>query len=131
MSVESEKEWLLEAIEVFFKRFFVVSPQLEILAASRSTQNAFQGNIIGQKCHDLLHDRSSPCINCPVEEAMAGNEPIFRPKPGADEKIGRISCNYMIQRNIQVVAAIVITSETVWPSFIVRPRNVEGVTDFG
>ena len=94
MSVESEKEWLLEAIEVFFKRFFVVSPQLDILAASRSTQSAFQGNIIGQKCHDLLHDRSSPCINCPVEEAMAGNEPIFRQKPGADGKIGRISCNY-------------------------------------
>ena len=94
MSVESEKEWLLEAIEVFFKRFFVVSPQLEILAASRSTQSAFQDNIIGQKCHDLLHDRSSPCINCPVEEAMAGNEPIFRQKPGADGKIGRISCNY-------------------------------------
>ena len=95
MRIESETEWLLEAIDFLGKRFFVVSPQFEILAASQSTQRSFLHNIIGQKCYDVLYGRSSPCVNCAVKEAMAGKEPIFRPKPDADIETGRMSCDYV------------------------------------
>ena len=58
MSTESEKEWLLEAVDLFGERFIVVSPEFEILSTNRSTKRSFQKNIIGQKCYDVFYERS-------------------------------------------------------------------------
>jgi two-component system NtrC family sensor kinase len=99
MSTESEKEWLLEAVDAFGERFIVVSPEFEILSANRSTKRSFQNNIIGMKCYDVFYERSSPCINCAVEEAMASSEPILRQKSNVDLDIGHIPCNYAYSIN--------------------------------
>ncbi len=94
MRTGSEKEWLLKADDTFGKRFIVVSPEFEILAASRSADHAVQDNIIGHKCYDVFYERSSPCIYCAVEEALALNEPALRPRPDLDSETGSIPCQY-------------------------------------
>ncbi len=94
MRTESEKEWLLRAVDAFGKRFIVVSPEFEILATSRSTDGSLQQNIIGSRCHDVFYERSSPCTNCAVEEAMALNQPTLRPKPDVDLESGHMPCYY-------------------------------------
>jgi len=94
MRTESEKEWLLKAVDNFGKRFIVVSPEFEILAASRSTNHAFRHNIIGSKCYDIFYDRSSPCVQCAVEEALAFNKPTLRPKPNVELEVGHMPCYY-------------------------------------
>ena len=94
MRTKSEKEWLLKAIDAFGKRFIVVSPDFEILAASRSSDGFIQNNIIGRKCHDVFYDRTSPCINCAVEEALNHKEPTLRPKPEVELEVGAMPCYY-------------------------------------
>jgi hypothetical protein len=70
MRTKSEEEWLLKAIDAFGKRFIVVSPDFEILAASRSSDRYIRKNIIGLKYHDVFNDRSSPCLNCEVKTPL-------------------------------------------------------------
>jgi PAS domain S-box-containing protein len=106
MRTESEKEWLLKAIDAFGKRFIVVSPEYEILAASRSTNGAFRYNIIGQKCYHVFYDRTAPCLHCAVDEAMERDEPTLRPKPDVGLELGRMPCYYAypIYRDGQIAA---------------------------
>jgi len=106
MRTESEKTWLLKAVDAFGKRFIVVSPEFEILAASHSTDSAFQYNIIGRKCYDVFYKRTLPCVNCAVEEAMAKDEPTLRPKPDVELEVGSMPCYYAypIFENNQLVA---------------------------
>ena len=94
MRTKSEKEWLLKAIDAFGKRFIVVSPEFEILAASRSSDGLVHSNVIGRKCHDVFYDRTSPCINCAVEDAMNNKEPTLRPKPEVELEVGSMPCYY-------------------------------------
>ncbi len=94
MRGESEKKQLLRAIDAFGKRFIVISPEFEILAASRSAHSASHHHIIGRKCYSVLHDRSSPCVNCAAEAAMASKKSSLRPKPDMDVVVGRMPCHY-------------------------------------
>ncbi len=94
MRSESEKDRLLKAIDAFGKRLTVISPEFEILAASRSADSDHHHNIIGRKCYSVFHDRSSPCANCAAEDAMANTESTLRPKPDVDFVVGRMPCYY-------------------------------------
>ncbi|MCP4693235.1 MAG: PAS domain S-box protein [Desulfobacterales bacterium] len=94
MRDKSEKERLLKAIDAFGRRFIVLSPDFEILAASRSSVNTRHPDIVGKKCYSVFHDRSTPCANCAAEEAMAQKKASLRPKPDVDLEVGRMPCRY-------------------------------------
>ena len=94
MSTASEKEWLLEAVDALNDRFMVVSTEFDILSANRSAQHAYPGGIIGQKCYTVFYERSSPCMDCAVKEAIERGEPILRLKSNVELKAGRIPCQY-------------------------------------
>ena len=106
MRTESEKEWILKAIDSFDKRFIVVSPEFDILAVSHAPKSTKDKNIIGKKCYDVFHERSSTCVNCAVEEAMKAGQSTLRPRTDGDLEVGRIPCYYAypIYQNDQVEA---------------------------
>ncbi len=42
------------------------------------------GELLGRKCHEVWHDRATPCASCPTEEALATGVPAERSMPTAD-----------------------------------------------
>ena len=94
MRTESEKEWIMRAVDAFDKRFIVVSPEFDILAVSQRSEDMADESIIGKKCYDVFHERSSTCVNCAVEEAMKAGQPTLRPRTDGDLEVGRIPCYY-------------------------------------
>jgi two-component system, NtrC family, sensor kinase len=94
MRNDSEKEYLLKVIDTFKKRLIVVSPEFKILAASHGTDGKNSSEIVGKQCHQVFHDRSSPCINCAVEEALQTGKPALIPKPDDSLDLSRMPCYY-------------------------------------
>lgn len=94
MPTKSQKELLLKAVNAFGERFIVVSPKFEILSTSPSTSEFLQDTIIGKNCFDVIYNRSSPCKNCTVKEAMARDEPSSLPKQDEVFDVGSTLCRY-------------------------------------
>lgn len=59
MRTESEKDWILDAVDAVSTCFIVLSPEYEILAANRPAGSSNQEKIIGRKCHDAMSVISS------------------------------------------------------------------------
>jgi len=94
MPTKSQKEWLLKAVNAFGERFIVVSPEFEILSTSPSTSKFLQDTIIGKHCFDVIYNRSSPCKNCAVKEAVARDESSSLPKQDEVFDGGSTVCRY-------------------------------------
>lgn len=106
MRTESEKEWILNAVDALSACFIVLSPEYEILSANRPAGRSIPENIIGCKCHEVIHNRASPCKSCAVTEVMARQEPTLRPIGDMDLEAGRVPCHYAypIYRNGRLAA---------------------------
>ena len=50
--METEKEYLLKAIEAFKRRFIVVSPEFKILATNCQLNDVSDSKVIGKCCYD-------------------------------------------------------------------------------
>jgi len=94
MRSDSEKECLLKVIDTFKRRLIVVSPEFKILAASHTFDGKIRSEIMGKQCHQVFCDRSSPCINCAVEEALLTGKPALIPKPDDSLDLSRMPCYY-------------------------------------
>ena len=94
MHTDSEKEYFLKAVDAFKRRLIVVSPEFKILAASSTFDETPESEISGKKCYQLFHDRSSPCVNCAVEEAFQTGKPVLIPKPSNSLDLSLIPCYY-------------------------------------
>ncbi|MEA3435548.1 MAG: ATP-binding protein [Thermodesulfobacteriota bacterium] len=94
MRGDSEKEYLFKVIDTFQKRLIVVSPEFKILAASHGSDGKPRTEIVGKQCYQVFHDRSSPCINCAVEEALKTGKPALIPKPDDSLDLSRMPCYY-------------------------------------
>ena len=94
MLSDSEKDYFLKAVDAFKRRLIVVSPELEILAASPRSDGKSRTEIVGKHCYQAFHNRSSSCINCAVKEAVETGKPALLPKPDDSLDLSRIPCYY-------------------------------------
>lgn len=97
MDIDVEKKFLLKAISSFKRRFIVVSPEFEILAANCRLVGTSESEILGKHCHQVFYDRLSPCENCAVQETKEKGKPSLMPKPENMESaldIDEMPCYY-------------------------------------
>ena len=94
MHSESEKDYFLKAVDAFKRRLIVVSQDFVILAANHGSDGKSRTDIIGKQCYQIFHDRSSPCINCAVKEAVETGKPALLPKPDDSSDLSQIPCFY-------------------------------------
>jgi len=94
MRSDSEKDYFLKAVDAFKRRLIVVSPELKILAASSAFDEKPESEIVGKHCYQAFHNRSSPCINCAVREAVQTGKPALLPKPDDSSDLSKIPCYY-------------------------------------
>jgi two-component system, NtrC family, sensor kinase len=94
MRSESEKKYLLKAIESFQRRIVVISPDFEILAASCHLEGVDDAALVGRRCHEALYGRDEPCEDCAVENARIHGIPSIRTKKGDLPGQDKLPCLY-------------------------------------
>ena len=94
MRTENEIKYLMKAIDAFQRSLIVISPDFEILAANTPISELWDKNPEGHYCYELFHDRSTPCENCAVKEALADKGPAICPKPESLAQKGLMPCYY-------------------------------------
>jgi two-component system, NtrC family, sensor kinase len=94
MRTKKESEYLIKAIDSFQRRLLVVAPDFTILAANIPVDELPKSEAVGNTCHSLFYDRSSPCDNCAVKAAMESLSPSLCPKPDSFVMQGRLPCFY-------------------------------------
>ena len=95
MRTENEIKYLMKAIDGFQRSLIVISPDFEILAANTPISELSDKKPVGHYCYELFHDRSSPCNNCAVKEALVDNRPSLCPKPESLAQKGLMPCYYV------------------------------------
>ena len=94
MPTDTEKEYLIRALEVFKRKILVISPDFVILAVNGDFNGMQERIIVGEKCYRVLYSLSCPCEDCPAEEVkMTGRPMSIRPQSQYVET-ARPSCLY-------------------------------------
>lgn len=62
----------------------VLDPNLQIVAVNHVMERWYEKNmpLIGKKCYEAYHDRTSPCENCPTLKALESKKVEFAVVPG-------------------------------------------------
>ncbi len=94
MRTETEKNYLLKAVDAFRKRMIVVSPDFKILAASSSPGPAADETTIGRYCYAVYYHRESPCVNCAALEVIEFGQPALRPQQERSPDFNSMPCYY-------------------------------------
>ena len=94
MRSENEIKYLMKAIDAFQRRLIVISPEFEILAANQPISALTDKEPVGKYCYELFFDRSSPCDNCAVRDALEDKRPSLCPKPESLAQQGLMPCYY-------------------------------------
>jgi len=94
MRTENEIKYLMKAIDAFQRRLLVISPDFQILAANKPIADLPDTELVGQYCHEIFYDRSSPCNNCAVRVALEDKRPSLCPKPETLLNQGLMPCYY-------------------------------------
>lgn len=89
-----EKEFLIKAIDAPERTFIIISPEYTILAANKFTSERYGTKIIGMKCHELFHNRSTACENCSASEAVVTCKPVLRNKSDEYKHQDWMACRY-------------------------------------
>jgi two-component system, NtrC family, sensor kinase len=77
MTVDTQNDYLLRALENFQKRILVVSPDFRIMAAAGSDPRIKSPEVIGQTCHRLLHQRDKTCKHCPAKRVITSKRHAY------------------------------------------------------
>ncbi len=94
MRSDSEKEYLLKAIDATQRKLFIVSPDFTILAANTYTKEILNHDLIGQKCHQLFYEKKSPCEKCPAKEVLNTSKPVLSETEEQPSGKQVINCRY-------------------------------------
>lgn len=76
MRTDTEKEYLLKAIDAFRRKIVVISKDYRILAGSDHIVG--DGDMIGELCHKMLYERDEPCDHCPAVDVIKTKKPSLR-----------------------------------------------------
>jgi PAS domain S-box-containing protein len=77
MTADTQREYLLRALASFRKRILVISPDYRIMAATGSDPRIKAPEVIGQTCHQLLHQSDKICSHCPAKRVLASREHAY------------------------------------------------------
>ncbi|QTA88996.1 ATP-binding protein [Desulfonema magnum] len=77
MRTDTEKEYLLKAIDAFKRKIVVVSPEFKILATNHHIIEMYGENLVGQVCYQVMHGRASPCKHCPASKVIQTRKPTL------------------------------------------------------
>lgn len=94
MHTQTEKEYLLRAIDAFERKVIVISPDYEILAANRIAQETFPMEIVGKVCYDNLYELPTPCPGCPLQEVLQKETPVLMKGLGCSLDPAGEPCRY-------------------------------------
>ena len=94
MRTQQEIEYLLKAIDAFKRRFIVVSPHFEILAANCRLDGISDQQLVGQLCHNVFYNRGHPCEDCAVREVIRTGQPVLKSKLDRDPDLENMPCLY-------------------------------------
>ncbi len=94
MPSETEKEYLVRALEVFKRKILVISPDFTILAANGDFNGMQERIIVGEKCYRVLYSLSCPCEECPAEEVKLTGRPMAVRPSSRYLELERPSCMY-------------------------------------
>ena len=76
MQMDQNSTYLLKAVNAFRKRFFVISPNFEILATNLKGLEAGQ-NARGHQCYDFFFKQNATCRRCPAQQVLDTREPVM------------------------------------------------------
>ncbi len=94
MKPEKSREYLLKAIAAFKKKFFVISPDFDVLAINTVENDGDSPDLLGKKCHQGFFNRPAPCEHCPALEVIKSKVPaIWETQLGFPDE-DRSSCLY-------------------------------------
>lgn len=77
MHTDTEKSYLLKAVDSFRKRFSVISPDFNILVTNRPDAETTDYEKIGAACYQAFFGRSTTCDSCPVKAVFETGQPAF------------------------------------------------------
>jgi PAS domain S-box-containing protein len=89
-----EREYLFKAIDAFRRRMIVISPQFEILATNDGFGDRSPLQLVGKKCHQIYHDRSTPCIECAARKVLETGATAFETRGGGPGDSESLPCFY-------------------------------------
>ena len=65
-----EEKFLINAIDAFKRKLFIISPDYKILAANNTAIEGHPESIIGKPCYEVIPGCGMPCPNCPAKEVL-------------------------------------------------------------
>jgi len=96
MRTESDKEYLLKAIDAFKSRFVVISPEYKVLTANLSAEAILPDEGADRFCYELLYQRSGVCEQCPASAVLQTGKPIFTTYPdNPSQDPNELPCRYL------------------------------------
>jgi PAS domain S-box-containing protein len=94
MPSESDKDYLLRALEAFPHRWVVVSPNFRILATRSHLDSVTASDTVGRLCHEVFFQRSDPCIECAIQAVLETGRPAWSFRREGMEADEKVSCLY-------------------------------------
>jgi PAS domain S-box-containing protein len=94
MHTETEKAYLLKALEHFNRKIIVISPDFKILAACGRESAAVAKTPNPSVCHETIYNRLAPCDACPAKKTLQTHQPTLREIENDRAHSGRMTCLY-------------------------------------
>lgn len=94
MPTDTEKEYLIRALEVFKRKILVISTDFTILAVNGHFNGMQEEVIVGAKCYEVLYNLSFPCEGCPAEEVKLIGKPVAISRQTQYTGLKNPSCKY-------------------------------------
>jgi len=77
MYTDTEKAYLLKAVDAFQRRFSVISPDFKILATNRPNNENQDADMLDATCYQRFFDRSATCDKCPARAVFDTGKPAL------------------------------------------------------
>jgi len=74
---KKQQDYLLKAVHAFKRKFFVISPDFEILAVNEQGLKSSNTEIVGGYCYEQFRNLQKPCEHCPALESLQTRIPTF------------------------------------------------------
>ncbi len=91
---EKEKDCLIKALDATKRKFFIISPDYDMMAANDHTKQKLPPDFLGQKCYRLFYDLAEPCPGCPATDVLQSCKAVLRSRYVGLPEDQLSSCRY-------------------------------------
>ncbi len=89
-----ESRYLIKAMDAVRNRVVVVTPEFEILVANGGFGGLPADRIVGKKCHQVLYERNTPCVECAARQVLETGKSAFQRRSGGPGEAESRPCFY-------------------------------------